>query len=400
MKGFPPFISALLLTSLVLTICRGLTLPFLAIYLSQSRGMAPDSIGLLLGVSLALGLAFSLYGGYLVDRFSKKTLIVCSMSVFSLSFFLLPLGKTVPELIILMALVNSAYALFSITLKACIADWLPLHQRIRAFSLNYTLVNVGWAVGPPLSVLLSAHNPAAPFYLAGAVGVAATLGLGLRLASYGQPPRHQDAPAPAVSHQPNFRQTLGILGRDRCLVYFTLGGTLGCLVYGQFAACISQFLMVAFDADYAYRVVGIILPVNAGIVITLQYLVSRHITRANLMPWLVVGSLFFLLGLAGFTVAGHSLPVWVLAVAIFSLGEIIVTPVEYLFIDYIAPAHLKGSYYGMQNLANLGGAVNPVLTGLLLTWTASVTLFPVLMLATLLSLGLFWRGYRTVATPR
>ncbi|MEN3260473.1 hypothetical protein AAH678_17290 [Sodalis endosymbiont of Spalangia cameroni] len=34
------------------------------------------------------------------------------------------------------------------------------------------------------------------------------------------------------------------------------------------------------------------------------------------------------------------------------------------------------------------------MTGLLLTYTPPVTIFGVMMLATLLSLGLFYRGYR------
>ena len=89
-KGFPPIIKALVLTSVVLTIGRGLTLPFLALYLSRERGLPPGQIGLLLGAGLTLGILFSLYGGYLVDRFNKKLLIVSAMALFSLSFILLP----------------------------------------------------------------------------------------------------------------------------------------------------------------------------------------------------------------------------------------------------------------------------------------------------------------------
>lgn len=71
-----------------------------------------------------------------------------------------------------------------------------------------------------------------------------------------------------------------------------------------------------------------------------------------------------------------------------------------MFVDFIAPPHLKGSYYGMQNLSSLGGAVNPLLTGLLLTYTPPVTIFGVMMLATLLSLGLFYRGFRLAPRRR
>jgi predicted MFS family arabinose efflux permease len=48
------------------------------------------------------------------------------------------------------------------------------------------------------------------------------------------------------------------------------------------------------------------------------------------------------------------------------VGEIIVFPAEYMFIDRIAPDHLRGMYYGAQNLSNLGAALGPVLCGLVL----------------------------------
>ena len=41
-----------------------------------------------------------------------------------------------------------------------------------------------------------------------------------------------------------------------------------------------------------------------------------------------------------------------------------VVPAEYLYIDAIAPEHLRGSYYGAQNLAQAGGAISPVLAGM------------------------------------
>ncbi|MNE97856.1 putative transporter [compost metagenome] len=37
-----------------------------------------------------------------------------------------------------------------------------------------------------------------------------------------------------------------------------------------------------------------------------------------------------------------------------------------MFIDKIAPDHLRGMYYGAQNLASLGAALGPVLCGIVL----------------------------------
>jgi dipeptide/tripeptide permease len=73
----------------------------------------------------------------------------------------------------------------------------------------------------------------------------------------------------------------------------------------------------------------------------------------------------FMMGLAGFAQSTSTL-LWVISMAIFTVGEIIVFPVEYMFIDRIAPDNLRGMYYGAQNLSNLGAALGPVLCGVVL----------------------------------
>uniref|UniRef100_UPI0031FBC454 chloride channel protein n=1 Tax=Klebsiella pneumoniae TaxID=573 RepID=UPI0031FBC454 len=46
-------------------------------------------------------------------------------------------------------------------------------------------------------------------------------------------------------------------------------------------------------------------------------------------PMLALGTLFFIVGLLGFMVAGQAIWLWLAAMAVFTLGEIIVIPVEY-----------------------------------------------------------------------
>ena len=65
-----------------------------------------------------------------------------------------------------------------------------------------------------------------------------------------------------------------------------------------------------------------------------------------------------------------------------------------MFIDFIAPPHLKGSYYGVQSLSNLGGAINPVMCGFLLSYAPPPVMFLVLIAAALFSLLFFFLGHR------
>lgn len=341
MKGFPSRVTNLLIASLVLTIGRAVTLPFITIYLAEHFQLAPDKVGLVLGASLTLGIVTSLYGGYLVDKFNKKQLILVAITLFAATFFTLPWIERPAWIILILALLHSAYSVYGIAIKACFADWLPVNERIKAFSANYTLVNVGWAVGPALGVLVVNFGPQVPFLISGALALLVALVLKFRISHTDMSVTKPMLTEPA----PDFRQTFRILRHDKRLIYFTVGGMFSAIVFGQFSGYLSQYLITVSDAQFAYKVIGAVMTVNAVIVITLQYLLSRNMNQQNLMRWLMLGTLFFIIGLIGFMAAQDSIPLWMLAMAIFSLGEIIVIPVEYLFIDFIAPANLKGSYY-------------------------------------------------------
>ncbi len=70
-----------------------------------------------------------------------------------------------------------------------------------------------------------------------------------------------------------------VLLQDKALLWFTCSGFLASFVSGAFASCISQYVMVIADGDFAEKVVAVVLPVNAAMVVTLQYSVGRRLTR-------------------------------------------------------------------------------------------------------------------------
>jgi MFS family permease len=117
-----------------------------------------------------------------------------------------------------------------------------------------------------------------------------------------------------------------------------------------------------------------LLACNAITVILLQYQIGRFLSREKLRYWIAAGTGLFILGLIGFSLA-DSLLSWCIAMFIFTLGEMIIYPSEFLFVDTLAPEELRGSYYGAQNLAALGGALSPVICGFLLMHTPAPTMF-------------------------
>lgn len=108
---------ALLASSLLLTIGRGATLPFMTIYLTRRFQLEVDVIGYALSLALVVGVLFSMGFGILADRFDKKRYMVWSVLVFILGFSAIPLVNNAP-VVIFFALINCAYSVFSTVLKA------------------------------------------------------------------------------------------------------------------------------------------------------------------------------------------------------------------------------------------------------------------------------------------
>ncbi|MCE4053100.1 MFS transporter [Pseudomonas sp. Au-Pse12] len=384
LRRYPKAINLLLAGTLVLTLARAITLPYLVIYLSGAFNLQVGDIGLVIGSSLILGSLLSLYGGFLVDRTASHRLILGCCALFTLGFVGAFTARQLWLFYLCLVLVNLAYAVLDIAIKAGFAQRLPVEQRSEAFSIKYTLTNIGYAVGPFLGAGLARLDISLPFLVSAALGAGF---LAVHLCWGERQCNGAGSTQPPLAFRTLGRQLL----RDYRLVCFTLGGLLSAVVFGQFSAYLSQYLVVTLSAEATYRIISTLVATNALLVIGLQYAIGRRISQRHLSRWLALGLGLFLLGVAGFGLA-TSLPLWVLSMVVFTLGEIIVFPAEYMFIDLIAPEHLRGLYYGAQNLSNLGGALGPILCGLLLASQPAHWMFYMLA-AFIVAGGLFyWLG--------
>lgn len=185
-----------------------------------------------------------------------------------------------------------------------------------------------------------------------------------------------------------------VLLQDKALLWFTCSGFLASFVSGAFASCISQYVMVIADGDFAEKVVAVVLPVNAAMVVTLQYSVGRRLNPANIRALMTAGTLCFVIGLVGFIFSGNSLLMWGMSAAVFTVGEIIYAPGEYMLIDHIAPPGMKASYFSAQSLGWLGAAINPLVSGIVLTSLPPFSLFIILALVIVAAWVLMLKGIR------
>lgn len=372
LKNYPLAVNLLLGASLVLTLARAITLPYLVIYLSSQFQLGVADIGLVIGSSLIIGSLLSLYGGFLVDSLPGHRLILGCCAVFTSGFLGAFIAQDPWVFYVCLVAINLAYAVIDIAVKSGFGRLLPAEARSEAFSIKYTLTNIGYAVGPFLGAGLAALAISLPFL------ASAGLGAGFFMVYCVWGDRHWAPPHASLPAAP-FLAVGKLLLRDYRLVCFTLGGILSAVVFGQFTAYLSQYLVVTTTPEAAYRIISNVVATNALMVISLQYTIGKRITHQHLHLWLAGGLGMFIVGLAGFGLS-TSLTFWVVSMAIFTLGEIIVFPAEYMFIDIIAPDHLRGMYYGAQNLGNVGAALGPVLCGMVLVSQPAHCMFYLLAL--------------------
>ncbi|MBJ3813683.1 MFS transporter [Shimwellia pseudoproteus] len=384
LKLFPRAIPVLLICSLFLTIGRGITLPFMTIYLTRHYNLSVHQVGIAMTVALVIGVVFSLLFGVVADKFDKKRYMLLSVAAFLLGFILIPLSQRVDLVVVWFSVINCAYGVFSTVLKSYFSDTLAVYQRPKIFSLNYTFVNIGWTLGPPLGTLLVMHSLNLPFW----VSAMTAIGPLLMISRWVAPTR----PVTTASRAAPFR--LGSLLRDRPLRWFTASMFLGQIAFGAFTACLSQYAITFYDVQFASQIIAVVLPVNAAVVVLLQYPVGKILRNDNLRRFMGLGTLFFIVGLAGFMVSGTRLWLWGVAAIIFTLGELIYIPGEYMLLDNIAPPGMKASYFSAQNLGMLGSALNPLLTGYLLTWLPGYGLFLTLMILVMLAWVCMLQGSR------
>ena len=388
MATYSLVIRRLMVCSLTIVMSRAMTSPLLTLFLSTRLGLNQQDVGLLMGIAVFLATLLGLYGGYIIDRLEKRKLLILAMLSSSIGFTLLTFAQNVYLTTLTLVITETASALFLIGSKAIISENLPIGQRAKVFSLRYTLTNIGYATGPMLGVVIAGVYPIAPFLIAGGIAFFSIfLMIGIPKDS---------AQTPAIGQPQSFLKTLVTLKNDRTLIMFTCGCLLSTVVHGRFTLYLSQYLLVTHDSKRALETMAALLACNAISVILLQYQIGRFLKREQLRYWIAGGTSLFIVGLIGFSLA-DSLVSWCVAMFIFTLGEMIIYPAEFLFVDTLAPEELRGSYYGAQNLAALGGALSPVICGFLLMHTPAPTMFYALSALTAMGGFLCFMSGRRVA---
>lgn len=341
----------------LVTVARAMTLSFLAIKLQQSFGLGPAMIGALLGIGPLLGAVAAPFAGSLSDSVGRRTMLTLTLLSMALALIGMGLAESVIAFCFAQIVAAVALAIYEPISRALMSDGCPQPLRLKYFSWRYTATNAGWAIGPLIGIAAGAASTTL-FIIAGAVYLAFAVTLHLL-----HVPIHKSDDVPQAIAPVPLLESLRAAVRDPRLAFFVGGGTLLMAVYGQWSATLAPYLTshVAGGMEiYAYLV-----SINGAAVLIGNPFARRFIERAGALNGLVIGCILFALGEIGFMSAAGF---WGLAISmvVFTIGEILVVPCEYMLVDGIANDRIRGSYFGAHSFSTVGNFIGPTLGGAML----------------------------------
>ncbi|MFD9209695.1 MDR family MFS transporter [Streptomyces sioyaensis] len=330
---------------------------FLALYLTVERGYSASYAGLV-GALYGLGGVLSSVGaGVLTDRLGRRpTMLIAQLStaasVALLGFLTDPVAIAAVACVVGMASNASRPAV-----QAMMADIVAPEDRVRAFSLNYWAINLGFAISSTAAGLIAQHG-----YLTLFLGES-TLVLACALVVFRKLPETRpgtDAPAGAGGGPAPGAVSLRTVLRDGRFMTVVGLNLLLALLFQQ--AYVSMPVSMGQDG-FSSADFGMVIAVNGILIVLLQIPVTRFIEHRSPAMLLVGSALLAGYGF-GLTALAGSVAMYAVAVAVWTLGEIINSPTQMGLVIRLSPVHGRGRYQGIYSLSwSIASLTAPLLGG-------------------------------------
>ncbi|MEX1248288.1 MAG: MFS transporter [Anaerolineales bacterium] len=337
-----------------------LLFPFFALYITEKFSVGMTEAGLVLGTFSIASFVGGMIGGALTDRLGRKKLILFGLVASAITT--LSLG-----------LIGEFYLLFPVALiigvfadvagpahQAMIADILPEEQRQEGFGMMRVVRNMAWIIGPSIGGFLANVDFFLLFVTDALVSCLAALLFFVYIPETKPAPKGDEKPESMLQTFAGYAKVL----RDSAFVWFIVAMVLMILVYGQMYNSLSVFLRDVYGIPP--QGFGFLLTSSAVVVILFQFWTTRAIKSRPPFLMMALGSLFYMLGFGMFGfVSAYFL--FVTAIAIVTIGEMIVMPTSAALAANFAPEAMRGRYMAIFGLVwVVPFAVGPTAAGYIL----------------------------------
>lgn len=381
-RRLPPTLVALF-AGTVATRLGTFVVPFLTVYLAQTRGLSLVTTGQVVaggGLGMLLG---NVAGGRLADVVGRKSTLIAAMvvNVLGLSGLAAPLvSPWAYGLATAVAMFGTG--MYTPAANALIADVTQGEQRSLAYTVHYVCINVGMALGPLAGGVLVGVSFRWLFVgdIVTALVCLVILALGVREA-----PRARSRDDPGARIRFSWRAHTRVVAV--CAATFFVVSPLMGLEY-------AVPLLVSRVLDAPLTFVGAVYTINAVCILTLGLVVERVVRGRDELAMMAVAAGLWTLGLL-WLACQLSIVALLLSTAVWTVGEIVGSVVIPTYVAKHAPPHARGRLLGVGDaVRSAAGVVLPIGLGLVWEGVGVSAVLAVLVTLPLIGVVLYGGAYR------
>ncbi|MFZ5818582.1 MAG: MDR family MFS transporter [Chloroflexota bacterium] len=330
--------------------------PFILIFVGSKLDLPLSTTATLVTINAGTGLFSSLLAGSLADKTGRKIIMVFSMALTGLAYFLMLRANSYPAFAALMFLIGLSNPLYQVGADAMLADLIPEGQRMDAYAINRVAVNAGFAFGPAIGGFVAAQSYDLAFYAA-ATGM---LLHGLLLLLLARETLDKSLLKTEPQGAPGgYTRVL----KDRSYLAFVLASALGLTAPTMLWILLPIYVKSNFGIPESQY--GWLPTTNALMCVFVQYFVTLVTRRYRTLPVVAFGMLVYALSVGGVALMSNFWGFWICMVFL-TFGELIIVPTSSTYVANRAPADLRGRYMSVYWLGwGLARAVAPIIGGFL-----------------------------------
>lgn len=374
--------------------------PFLVLYYSDKLDSYVQ-VGVILATGPIMALIGSVVGGRLADLYGRKPVMMTAIVGDALALVGFAFADTFWPLLLLNAMLGLTNSLFHPAASAMVADVTEPEQLNEAFGLLRMGHNIGAAFGPLLGSAVLFLDRQYIFFAAAVV-----FGLyALVLAKFIRETLPETTEHETLSNQ----DVLRIFAQDRVFLVFIFAGIFISMGFAIVESMLPLFLRESLPTftdrqnPFAY-----LLALNGIMVVLFQFPIASKLGQKPFGNVMLAGATVFGVGMMLLAVVPRLLYslgtpylmlVFVLLAvyAFYTLGEMIMSPVQQTFIAMIAPENMRGAYNGAASIQWLiGGVTAPLFASLFFNRGAGHVALLLVGIASCVSGLIYWQLGRKV----
>jgi MFS family permease len=337
-----------------------LIFPFFALYLTSKFNVGMTDVGVLFATFSLSSFAGSAVGGALTDRFGRKSIIIFGLIASSFSTVAMGFASSFEFFFVLAIFIGVLADVAGPAHQAMVADILPEEKRADGYGIIRVAFNLSVTIGPAIGGLLATRSYLLLFLSDAAISLLTVILIALFLPET-KPQAHPDAPKESMASSFG---GYGKVFRDTAFMLFLGAVLLQVFTYMNMNTTLGVYLRNEHGTpESAY---GLLLSLNAAMVVFMQFPITRRITKYQPMLMMALGTFLYAVGFGmyGF-VSAYSL--FMLAMIIITIGEMIVAPVAQALVASFAPEDMRGRYMAVSGFSwGIPYAIGPYLAGMIL----------------------------------